>query len=178
MSFLAEIKDLYKDLEGNTVVALSTKESPAEVEKLKGKPLKVAEQRKHRSLDANAMLWACLGEIAAALNTDKWTVYLMMLRRYGRYTYICVRKDAVDMIRKQWRETEIVGDIDINGQSAVQMLCYYGSSTYDTKQFSVLLDGVVSEMEEMGLPTPDRGDMRRTLEQWEKRNEKKESAES
>lgn len=128
--------------------------------------------RKKRSLDANALLWVCLGKIAVALKRDKWDVYLMMLKRYGKYTYICVKENVVDAMKLQWRECEVVGDIEINGKKAVQMLCYFGSSTYDTAEFSHLLEGVISEMKEMGLETPTSEDMRRSLELWEKQHEK------
>lgn len=130
--------------------------------------------RERRTRDANALMWACLAEIAAAINSDKWAVYLRMLRRYGKFTHICVKPEAVDAIRKQWRESEIVGDITINGKPAVQMLCYYGSSTYDSKEFSVLLDGIISEMREMGLTPPPSEEMSAALERWndEKHNTK------
>lgn len=126
--------------------------------------------RKHRSLDANALLWACLGEIAAALGTDKWDVYLKMLKRYGKYTYICVKPAVVEAVKAQWRECEEVGKVNINGREAVQMLCYFGSSTYDSKEFSVLLDGVISEMKEMGLQPPPTGDIKRAMENYGQHN--------
>ena len=44
----------------------------------------------------------------------------------------------------------------------------------NSKEFSVLLDGVISEMKEMGLPTPDR-DLERVLKQLEETNEKNKS---
>ena len=62
----------------------------------------------------------------------------------------------------------MIGEIDVNGQKGVQMLCYFGSSNYNTKEFSVLLDGVVSEMKEMGIEAPASKEMRRALELWEK----------
>ena len=131
--------------------------------------------RKKRSLDANGLLWHCLGKIAEALHSDKWDVYLQMLKRYGKYTYICVKPNVVEAMRAQWRESEVIGDIEINGRKAVQMLCYFGSSTYDTKEFSVLLDGVISEMKEMHIEAPTSQEMQRALEQWEKmQNGKKE----
>jgi hypothetical protein len=126
--------------------------------------------RNRRSLDANALLWACLGEIAAALKTDKWDVYLKMLQRYGKYTYICVKPNVVEAVKAQWRECEEVGKVNINGQEAVQMLCYFGSSTYDSKEFSVLLDGVISEMKEMGLQPPPTGDIKRAMENYGQHN--------
>lgn len=128
--------------------------------------------RNKRSKNANALLWECLGRIASTLRTDKWSVYLQMLKRYGEYTYVCVKPKAVEMLKRQWRECEEIGTIDINGQAAVQMLCYYGSSTYDTRQFSVLLDGVISEMKEMGLDTPTSEQMKQALDAWEKQHEK------
>ena len=137
----------------------------AQCEKLS---IEIKKYRKKRSLDANGMLWACIGEIASVLRTDKWDIYLQMLKRYGKYTYICVKPAVVEAVKAQWRECEEIGNIDINGKEAVQMLCYFGSSTYDTKEFSVLLDGVISEMREIGLQPPPTEEMKRVLEQWQK----------
>ena len=131
----------------------------------------ITEHKEKRSLSANGLLWACLGELASALHSDKWTVYLQMLKRYGTYTYICVKPYAVDAIKKQWRECEEIGKINIGGQESVQMLCYFGSSTMNTKEFSVLLDGVISEMKEMGLDTPADRDLERALKKLEEQNE-------
>ena len=130
--------------------------------------IEIKKYRKKRSLDANGMLWACLGEIANVLRADKWDIYLQMLKRYGKYTYICVKPAVVEAVKAQWRECEEIGKIDINGTEAVQMLCYFGSSTYDTKEFSILLDGVISEMRELGLQPPPTEEMKRALEQWQK----------
>ena len=124
----------------------------------------LSEQKEKRSNDANGLLWSCLQEIANALHSDKWTVYLMMLKRYGKFSYVIVHPDAVESMRKQWRELEVVGEVDVNGKKGVQLLCYYGSSTYNTKEFSVLLDGVISEMKEMGLTPPPTKEMQMLLE--------------
>ena len=132
--------------------------------------ISIEKHRQRRSLNANALLWQCIGELAATMRADKWDIYLLMLKRYGRYTYVCIRPQALEMLKRQWRETEVIGEIDINGQKATQVLCYYGSSTYDTKDFSVLLDGVISEMKELGIPTPMPMEVKKSLEAWEKKN--------
>lgn len=155
----------------NVTFSLNENSSINEIAKLKDcekVAIKMTKHRNRRSLDANALLWMCLGKIAEVLRADKWDVYLQMLKRYGKFTYICVKPNVVDAMKAQWRECEVVGEVNINGQKAVQMLCYFGSSTYDTQEFSVLLDGVITEMREMGLETPASEDMRRSLEQWEK----------
>ena len=133
--------------------------------------LEIKQHRNHRSKDANALLWECIGRLAMALRADKWDIYLLMLKRYGQYTYIVVPPNAAEMVARQGRECEVIGDININGRDGVQMLCYYGSSTYDTKQFSILLDGVISEMKEIGLTAPTSEDMRRSIEEWEKQSQ-------
>ena len=74
----------------------------------------------------------------------------------------------VEAVKQQWRESEVVGEIEINGKKAVQMLCYFGSSLYDTKEFSVLLEGVIEEMRQMGLETPTSKEMRMAIERLEK----------
>lgn len=127
--------------------------------------------REKRSKDANALLWACIGDIARETEVDKWDVYLNLLRRYGKFTYIVVKPDAAEAVRKQWRESEIIGEIDIHGTKGVQMLCYYGSSTYDVKEMSVLLNGTISEMETLNLQKPASSDLRRAMEEWEKNHE-------
>lgn len=129
--------------------------------------------KEKRSKDANALLWHCLGEIARAVRQDKWEVYLDMLKHYGQYTYVLCKPQAVDKLREQWRETEIVGEVDVNGQKSVQVLCYYGSSTYSSKEFAVLLDGVIQEMVNMELEPPTPRDLKLALEAWERQHEQK-----
>ena len=174
MEFSGIIEGIVRDITTNKYnITFSTSEESVVngIDNLKGSKLsiKAVKYRKKRSLDANALLWHCLGEIATSLQTDKWDIYLKMLKRYGKYTYICVKPNMVDSVKAQWRESEVIGEVNINGTEAVQMLCYFGSSTYNTKEFSVLLEGVISEMKEMGLETPLSQDMKRALEEWERK---------
>lgn len=123
--------------------------------------------KEKRSLSANALLWSMIGDIARNLDADKWEIYLKMLKRYGKFTYIVVRPQAVAAMRSQWRECEEIGEIDINGQKGVQLLCYYGTSTMNTEEFSHFIEGVKSEMTEMGLQPPCSSDLRRAMELYE-----------
>ena len=128
----AKIKDLIVGMDAGYVTLSIPQEEINRLVEMEGKELDatIKIHRESRSKDANAMMWACIGQIANALNTDKWEIYLKMLKRYGQFTHMCVKPIAVDAIKRQWRECEIVGEVEINGKKAVQMLCYYGSSTY------------------------------------------------
>ena len=176
MEITGKIKDLLKNFRGGKWVLtleLDTLPTAEEYASLcnEDKPLDITikKHKEKRSLNANALLWKCLTEIAQSMTPpqDKWVIYLYMLKRYGKYTYICVKPNVVEAVKKQWRECEEVGMVNINGEPAVQMLCYFGSSTYDSKEFSVLLDGVMSEMKELGLQLPLAEHVDKALRDWE-----------
>ena len=121
---------------------------------------------KKRSLNANALMWECIGKIAQEIDSDKWDVYLMVLKQYGKYTPVTLKAEAVEDFKKQWRECEEVGSHFIDGQEYKDILCYFGSSTLNTQEFSHLLDGVISEMKAIGLQTPGQQYIERSLEAW------------
>ena len=128
--------------------------------------IRAVKYREKRSLDANALLWACLGNIADALRADKWEIYLQMLKRYGKYTHICVKPNVVDAVKAQWRECEVIGEVNINGQKAVQMLCYFGSSTYNTAEMSRIIESVVDDCRELGIPTLSENEIKSLCESY------------
>ncbi len=151
--------------------------SVAELDRLKAiEKLEITadKPKTRRTNDANALLWACIGDIALAMTppVDKWDVYLALLKRYGQYTYICVKPKAVEAMKRQWRACEEVGEVEINGKKSIQMLCYFGSSSYTPDEFRKLLDGVISEMEEIGIPKPIDKELKRVMKQYEKEYEK------
>lgn len=177
MKFLGKLKEITKDWVSNKyqiTLTLNDNEYLSSLNDLKDALLDIKIDKHHekRSLDANAYLWSCLNDIAIALNTDKWSVYLQMLKRYGKFTYIVVKQAAVEAMKQQWRECEVVGEIVIGEEKAVQMLCYFGSSTYNSKEFSDLLNGVVSEMEEMGLQPPPTREIVQALKALERKEQK------
>lgn len=135
---------------------------------LNGKVLQVQinVKRKKRSLDANAYLWVLLGELARVLHTDKDELYLQMLERYGVYTHIVVKPQAVEKVKAEWKAVRELGPVTINGQTGIQLQCYFGSHTYDSKEFSRLLDGVIDECRALGLETRSDAELDRMLEEW------------
>lgn len=163
---LHDVKRGWRDNEA--YITLKVSDIPCNLDNLENKELRItlARWKNKRSLNANALLWLCIEVIASAIRADKWEVYLQLLRKYGKFTYICVKPGAVEAVKKQWRECEELGHININGDDAVQMLCYFGSSTYDTEEFSVLLDGTISEMKEIGVELPPDRMMQEALASW------------
>ena len=175
MEVKAKLKDISRSyLDNKTVFSFETQSMIAaeELERMQDSDLrvKVVRYRKKRSLSANSLFWHCVGKIAEATNSDKWTTYLDMLRHYGKFTYIVCKPNMVDAVKQQWRECEEWNSVNINGKPAVQMLCYFGSSSYNTKEMTRLIDGTIQEMKELGLDLPMSQDIKAALERWEQEN--------
>jgi len=161
-----KISSITRSLDGKLILMLETDAQPEDLQELTDKELSIILKKytKRRSLDANALLWAVLGELAAALHTDKWELYLLMLKRYGKYTYVTLKPEAVEDFKQMYRECEIVGEAD----DRVCLICYIGSSTYSKDEFSRLLDGVISEAKEVGLKLKASTEIEELYTQWQR----------
>lgn len=170
MKTRGNLQDIKYSLNKKTIITFEVECRPEDIEKYLNSDLDISfsKHRNKRSLDANACLWACIGQIAEKIRTDNWSVYLYMLERYGKYTHVVVRPEAVDDLQRQWRETKVVGDTLIDGEPMKQVLCYYGSSTYNSKEFSRLLDGAISDMSDLGLETPMSDEIRQIIAEMER----------
>ena len=95
MKFTGKLQNVSKDWQtGQFQITFTVNEPSAinQVDKIKDlDKLKISADKysEDRSSRANRLLWDCLGEIGKAMNppVDKWDVYLLMLKRYGKYTY-------------------------------------------------------------------------------------------
>lgn len=127
--------------------------------------VEIKQHREKRSLNANNYCWKLCTEIASVLNNDKDSIYLAMLKRYGVSEQIAVRS-YVDMTEYDIKYCE---KAESNGTWDYYKI-YKGSSKYDTKEMSILLNGIVSECKEMGIPTKEDLEIERMIKEWEKYN--------
>ncbi len=150
-----------KDMEGNNLVVLNIGKDDKTLHKLyndfNDKKLMIDFQkyRKKRSNEANRYFWKCVSILAAGLGNDNWDQYLMELERYGKFTTMIILQDAYPDFQNMWRETKITGERrDKDGKEYYDVNCYYGSSSYNSAEFSRLLNGVIDDLKEAGLDVP------------------------
>jgi hypothetical protein len=112
--------------------------------------------RNKRSLNANAYAWKLIGEIADSIRVGKDEVYLTMLKRYGQSELVSVLSHVP--VEHYFRYYEEAGESDLNGKSFKHYRVYKGSSEFDTREMSVLIDGIVNEAKDLGIQTetPER----------------------
>ena len=117
----------------------------------------VSKYRKRRSLSANAYFWELIGRLSKKLNISKEETYWEYIKHTGIYQSVEVNNKAVDTIIKMWKShglgwiAEKTDDGEREGFSLINL--YYGSSSYNTKQMSRLIDSVVNDCKEQGIET-------------------------
>lgn len=108
--------------------------------------------RKKRSLDANAYFWVLVGKIADKLRASKDEIYFEMLKKYGQSITVTVRA-GLDLSRAGFKYYELFKDGISAGKPFEAYRVFIGSSQYDTREMSVLIDGVVQEAKDLGIET-------------------------
>ena len=129
------------------------------------KQFEIKEHKEKRSLNANAYAWALIGKIADAMRLSKDECYLLMLKRYGQSELVSVRSEV--NISGYFKYYEDAGTAIHGGNGYTYYRLYKGSSEYDTHEMAVLIDGIVSEAQELGIETLPPDEIRRITEKWQ-----------
>lgn len=130
----------------------------------KDKKFEIQEHKEKRSLDANAYYWVLVNKIAEALRQTKEFVHLCMLKQYGE-TYAVLLpadKDITGLIKYY----ELESTIKRGNQLFNSYKAYLPSSEMNTKQMSVLIDGVVYEAQSMGIETMTPDELEKIKTNW------------
>ena len=134
---------------------------------------KLFEKRNRRSLNANAYAWVLMEELAASLNSDKDSVYLEMLRRYGAGETLEDGTKVIFTLKKNippekvCKYHAVIGTSFLNGGEFVHYRALKGSSQYDTKEMSVFIDGIVSECKELEIETATPEELALMKSRWD-----------
>ena len=116
----------------------------------KQKIFEIKEKKKKRSLTANSYYWSLLNQLASVMRMDNQECHFLMLKRYGQYEVVSIRSDV--SLHSYFKYYEEIGKGTVNGKEFTHYKIYKGSSHMDSKEFAILLDGVRSECEEIGIP--------------------------
>lgn len=147
--------------------------------------VRIVRYREKRSLDANAYYWKLLSKVAEAMHVSMSFAHNFFLRRYGQIelfdnqaVYVVI-PDTDEAEKRVWEaETYHLKPTSQvkpgkDGRMYRTYMMLRGSSSYDTKEMSKLIDGLVSEAKEMGIETLPPDELERIKSMWGK-NEKAE----
>lgn len=172
----ARLHDLSRGLDGGYLLTVSTREDVRGLfEELREKEIDVdlKKHRETRSLNANAYLWQLLTKLSEVLDGEtKESLYLDYVRTCGPHKDFELTESEASTFRVAWEKlgtgwpTEQV-DYSPDGERVV-IRAYYGSSTYNTRQMSRLIDMVVEDCREQGIETMTERDLSLLKEGWGK----------
>ena len=120
--------------------------------------LEVKEHRKKWSLDANAYAWVLMGKLAEAMRITPEEVYRQAIQNVGgNYEIIPIKEEAAAHFKRIWEAKGLGWPCVDMGRSKIpgyrNLRAYYGSSTYDTRQMSVLIDNLVQDCKQLDIET-------------------------
>lgn len=175
---IGRLKDVTFTRSGEQIISFSTKtDFTVQFDALKDcdVDVKIKKHRKKRSADANAYCWVLCQKLAEKLseNDPKMTkdeVYRLAISKVGIFKDFCglaesdakTLRHAWEMLGTGWITEQV--DYSPDGD-AVTVRCYYGSSTYNTKQMSRLIDYLVEDCKELGIETLPPDELRRLYAQ-------------
>lgn len=185
MTYRGILKNLSLDwITRKPEVTLQLEARAEDIEKLKDKPLSVElkQWRKKRSLDANAYYWQLLTKLSESLGESKDYMHNYILRKYGQieiidgqavYTVIPDTNEAQKKVDEaQTYHLKPTSQVKV-GRGGLMYRTYMmlrGSSDYDTKEMSHLIDGLVTECKDVGIETIPPEELERMMQAYDKKH--------
>ena len=98
------------------------------------------------------------------MNLSKDEVYLLMLKRYGQNELVSILSNI--NVAGYFKYYEVAGTTMLNNKEFTHYRIYKGSSEYDTKEMAILIDGIVSECQELGIETLTPDELDKLKSEW------------
>lgn len=172
MEIIGEYTEASRLLSGDLIISFvidDDMETVRQLNSLAGEQLAIDidKYRKKRSLNANRYFWKLCNEIAKVIGSDKDTVYLLQLKKYGVWVDLTIQREALEGFRRltEFRVIEDMTD-GYKESDTAYIRGYYGSSRYDTKEMSILLNGTISDAHDLGIKTWEQAEIDRLIAEW------------
>ena len=129
--------------------------------------------RKPRSINANSYMWVICDKIAKKIHNTKEDIYRHAIREVGVWDDVPRPTDKVQEHIETWDSigigwfSEEMRFSKLNGYTVVRD--YYGSSVYNSKQMSVLIDYIVDQAKELDIETMTPAELERMKAEWGKK---------
>ena len=137
--------------------------------------IELKKYRKQRSNDANKYFWKLLSEYSEQKEVDTIEEYKERVKRLGIFRQFKIEKDNTSTFEKMWNAQGIawfceVLDTDFIKDTEFKIInAYYGSSSFNTKQMSRLINDLVEDCKQVGIETRPKEEIDALLKEWNKK---------
>lgn len=171
---IGKLKDLLRLQGGEWLVSFVTRNDPGALfDDLKDQAVKVEIKKasKHRSLSANNYAWVLIDKIAEKTKIPASEVYRNAIREIGGVSdYYGMKEAAFDSFCELWQRGHLGRQVEIIPGSTkpgwINVRAYKGSSDFDSAQMARLIDSLIQEAEQQGIPTVPDTEIERMKSQW------------
>ncbi len=144
--------------------------------KLKKLTITIKKFFKKRSLDANSYCWVLCDNIAKELCKDgqvvtKETVYKDAITQMGTFEPMLTQEKTFDNFKRIWEKQGlgfVVQEVS-RKDKCIKAYCYYGSSTYNSKEMSLLIQALVELAKSLEIETKPKAEIESLLKEWDKK---------
>ncbi len=134
----------------------------------------IKRHREKRSLDANAYCWVLIDKLAQKLQgttpIKKSEIYRDFVRNVGGNTgTVCCTEKSANAFCEVWQSNGLgwqAEKCESKIKGCVNVVIYYGSSTFDTAQMSRFINLVVDECKQQGIDTKTPYEIAEMLARW------------
>jgi hypothetical protein len=173
---IGKLKDLLPLQGGEWLVSFTTRDDPGQMfDDLKDVAVKVEVKKacKHRSLSANNYAWVLIDKLAEKTGIPASEVYRQAIREIGGISdFYGMKEQAYDEFCQLWTKGHLGRQVEIIPGSAkpgwINVRAWKGSSDFDSAQMARLIDSLIQEAEQQGIPTVPDKEVERMVSRWGK----------
>ena len=171
MNFKGKFHSASRDVDGNLILSFRCYEEKkalpelANIKEVDTLVIAANKPKLKRSLSMNGYYWTLIGQLASKMRISTSRCHNIMLRRYGTLENVDGESIVAFIPDTDKAENEALEaeTYHLKPTSATKVFndgenyrMYYvlkGSSQYDTKEMSTLINGIVDECNHVGIPT-------------------------
>lgn len=169
-AIISDIGIDYKTGKAKITFLFDNKDILEQVEELQGNKLVLDIKKwfKKRSKNANAYLWTLIEKLSQKLNISRKETYRKHIYEAGTYQELGMSEEAMDRFSKIWEEKGLgwFSEKVVNEYGEIVLRVYFGSSTYNTKEMTRLLDSVIQDCKSQNIETMTPKELNSLLESW------------
>lgn len=177
MNSIGTLQDIsidYKSNKPKITLLLDQRQSISSLEEIKEDKLsiEIKKYRKKRSLDANSYCWVICDKIAKELSkenaTTKEEIYKDAILQIGTFEPMIIEEKAFENFKRIWERQGLgflIQEVS-RKDKCIKVHCYYGSSTYDSKEMSLLIDLLVQLAKSLNIETMPEEELNSLLKSW------------
>ena len=140
--------------------------------------VEIKKHSKRRSMDSNNLAWLLIDKIAEHEHKPKSEVYQEAIKEIGGVSeVVCVKDADVSKIVSWWTHKGLGWQAECGPSkipACTNITLYCGSSAYNTRQMSELINTLVLLCNDLGIPTMSQAEIDKSLAYWQKKVEKHE----